>query len=61
MTNTLLPIERHAVLVLVVLLEDAVVATEVAAADEADEADVVVAAVEEMDLDIVEENYLPQM
>ena len=53
MTNVLLSIERHTVLVLVV------VAVEVAAVDEAVkavEADVAVAVVEEMDLDTVEEN-----
>ena len=45
-------------LLLVVLLGDVVVTVEVAAVDKAD---VVVTAVEEIDLDAVEENSLPKM
>jgi hypothetical protein len=56
-----LPIERHAVLLLVITLED-VVEEDVDAAVAAEEGDVVVAAVkevEEMDLDTLEGNLPP--
>ena len=59
MTNVSLSIKKHTVLVLVVLMEDVVVAAEVATVDEAVkavEADVAVTVVKEMDLDTVEEN-----
>ena len=61
MIHALLPIERHAVPLLVVILEEVVVVMEmaVAAADKADVTVTVVGEVEEMVLDILEGNSPP--
>ena len=63
--TALLPVERHAVLLLVATLEDVgkVMDTEVATADKVNEVDVVVAAVgeaEEMERDMLDENSPPR-